>query len=437
MNKIIISLVVYLTLFTVSAQENVDKKNINKNKLPYNTWSIEANIGSNKAVRPFTTGYATSGDNKFLNITGINHFDLGVRKMLNTYFGFKFDFASDVVESQDRNTDSKPFQSFQNRIALQGFANIGRILKFESFTKRFGLLAHGGVQISKLNGKTENGKSLTENNGGYMLGLSPQFKITNKLVANFDFTVLVNSRQHLDWDGNYSSDETNLSGEMNVLSFGLTYYFGEKKENDSENKKEHADWYVAKTEQDVAVKNSLAELELLKKDTDKDGVTDNLDLQENTPPNVAVDSRGRYIDTNANNIPDELEPKIQTSGEDSFLLRNTKEIILEFGIVDIYYDIDKTIPVVRSVGVLNNLILFLQKYPETKIVLTGFADVTGNPEANVVLAKQRAEDLKKIIVSRGIDENRMFTSGKGVDQDSKANDDPSLQLARRVSVTLQ
>ena len=444
MNKIIISLVVYLTLFTVSAQENVIEKNISKNKLPYNTWSIEANIGSNKAVRPFTQGYATSGDNKFLNITGINHFDIGIRKMLNTYFGFKFDLASDIIENQGDNGDSKSFQSTQNRIAIQGVANVGRILKFESFTKRFGLLAHGGVQISKFTGKPNGAqnspnpaKSITENNGGYMLGLSPQYKITNKLVANFDFTVLVNSRQHLTWDGNSSANGNNLSGEMNVLSFGLTLYLGKNKEHDSETKKEHADWYIPKPYQDPTIKNSLAELELLKKDSDKDGVTDNLDLQKNTPQNVAVDSRGRYFDINSNNIPDELEPKIETPIKETAVSENITDIRLEFGIVDIYYDVDKTLPVVRSVGVLNNLILFLKKYPETKISLTGFADVTGNLEANIELAKQRAENLKKFIISNGIDESRMTTSGNGVDQDSKVDNDPSLQLARRVSITLQ
>jgi OmpA-OmpF porin, OOP family len=449
MNKLITLLAVFISTFTVLAQDPPTDLSIKSNKSPYNTWSIEANIGSNKAVRPFTEGYATSGDNKFLNITGINHFDIGVRKMLNRFFGFKFDIASDIVESQEGVTDSKPFQSTQNRIGLQGYANLGRLFNFESFTRTFGLLAHGGVQISKFTGKPNvaqkfpnSGKSFTENNGGYIIGLSPQVKITNKLVANFDFSVLINSRQHLAWDGNSSIDANNLSGEMNVLSFGLTLYMGDKK-------KEHADWYipvVSKLDSDTQKK--LAELELLKKDGDGDGVPDSLDLQKDTPKNVAVDSRGRFIDKNSNNIPDELEPKVETPIKETAVATNTntekinnpeniREIILEFGFVDIYYDVDKTLPVVRSMGVLNNLILFLKKYPTTKIAITGYADVTGNPDANIELANKRSENLKKLIVSNGIDANRINAIGKGVDQSSKANDDPSLQLGRRVSITLQ
>jgi OOP family OmpA-OmpF porin len=439
MNKIITSLIVFFTLFTASAQETVVDTIISKNKLPYNSWSIEVNIGSNKAVRPFSPGYAVSGDSRFLNITGINHFDIGIRKMLNTKFGFKFDLASDIIESQDGVTDSKSFQTTQNRVAIQGIANIGRLLNFESFTKRFGLLAHGGVQISKLTGKPKGGRIITENNGGYMLGLSPQFKIANKLVANFDFSVLVNSRQHLTWNGIESPIYNNLSGEMNVLSFGLTLYLG--------NKKEHADWFIpVAPKQDPAIQKSLAELELLIKDADIDGVPDHIDLQNNTPKNLVVDSRGRYIDLNTNNIPDELEPKVETPVKETAVATNTNTVItpenitdirLEFGIVDIYYNVNKTLPVERSTSVLNNLIKFLKKYPETKIALTGYADVTGSAEANIVLANKRAENLKNYIISNGIDSNRMTTSGNGVDKESNINNDPSLQLARRVSITLQ
>jgi OOP family OmpA-OmpF porin len=439
MNKIIISLVIFFTLLTASAQETVVDTIISKNKLPYNTWSIEANIGRNKAIKPFTEGYSVSGDNRFLNITKINHFDLGVRKMLNYNFGFKFDFASDVIESQDGVTDSKSFQTIQNRIALQGVANVGRLLNFNSFTTRFSLLAHGGVQISKLTGIPKGGWIISENNGGYMLGLSPQFKIANKLVANFDFSLLVNSRQHLTWNGAESPISKNLSGIMNVLSFGLILYLG--------NEKEHADWYIPiapkqnpKIQKNLAefellkkdIQKSLAEFELLKKDIDGDGVLDRIDLQNNTPKNVAVDSRGRYIDTNSNNIPDELEPKVETD-----TTYKSEDINLEFGIVDIYFDINKTLPVERSTSVLNNIIKFLKKYPKTKIALTGYADATGNADANIVLANKRAENLKNYIISNGIDSNRMTTSGSGVDKASKVDNETSLKIARRVSITLE
>lgn len=237
MNKIITSLVVFLTLFTATAQGKVNDTIVQKNKQPYNTWSIEANFGTNKAIRPFNKDFAVSGDEKFLSVVPINHFDIGVRKMLNTKFGFKFDFASDFIESKKSSSELKTFKSVQNRIALQGIINLTRVLNFNVFSNRLGLIAHGGVQVSKLTGKTIGSKrDNMENNGGYMFGLSPQFKITNKLIFTSDFSVLVNNRQHIAWDGNPSEISNNLSGEMNVLSIGLSLYLG--------NKKEHSDWIV-------------------------------------------------------------------------------------------------------------------------------------------------------------------------------------------------
>jgi OOP family OmpA-OmpF porin len=48
-------------------------------------------------------------------------------------------------------------------------------------------------------------------------------------------------------------------------------------------------------------------LETMLIDTDQDGVADYLDLEKNTVSGVMVDSKGRAIDLNNNNVPDELE----------------------------------------------------------------------------------------------------------------------------------
>jgi OOP family OmpA-OmpF porin len=40
-------------------------------------------------------------------------------------------------------------------------------------------------------------------------------------------------------------------------------------------------------------------------DSDKDGVADYLDEEQNTPAGAMVDTKGRSIDKNNNNVPDE------------------------------------------------------------------------------------------------------------------------------------
>ncbi|MFM9825500.1 OmpA family protein [Flavobacterium sp.] len=403
----------------------------------FNTWSVELNVGTNKAIRPFAKGYSASGDNRFFNFTGFNHFDIGVRKMLNTKFGFKFDFGSDIIESQEGKTDSKPYHSTQYKIAFQGVFNISRLLGFETFAKRIGLLLHGGPQAARFYGKTPIYKKFStteiigykknnpEYNGGYMLGLTPQYRITDRLVATGDFSVMANSRQHYNWDGSYSNDETNLSGVMNTISLGLTYYFGKNQK--------HADWFVANSN----CCDQVNEYKNIVIDTDKDGVIDDLDLQKDTPKDVAVDSRGRFIDLNKNNIPDELEPIVDPADKIKIEKATQSESILDIGFVNVYYDVNKELPNSGSINNVYYVIKYLKTYPSAKVLLSGYADVNGIEAKNINLSINRAENLKKVIISNGIDASRIATEGKGVDKASKVNDDVSLQFGRRVSITLQ
>lgn len=445
MNKIFATLVVLLVASLTSGQEKIPNnkyvyiETVKKDsKYDFNTWSVEFNIGTNKAIRPFSKGYSASGDNRFFNFTGINHFDIGARRMISTKFGFKFDYALDVVENQEE-TDSKPYHSLQNRIALQGVVNLGRLLGFETFTKRIGLLAHGGPQASRFYGKEAIYKMNTitgykkhkEYNGGYMIGLTPQYRVTDRFVITGDFTVLVNSRQHLNWDGSYSPDETNLGGQMNNITLGLTCYLGKKEK--------HADWYVSTDPRYAEIQDNLNKLDSLMIDTDKDGVYDHLDLQSNTPKDVAVDSRGRFIDLNKNGVPDELDPIANNTTEQVKSAKETQsESILDIGFVNVYYDVNKDLPNSGSINNVYYIIKYLKTYPNAKILLSGYADINGPESRNIDLSKNRAENLKKIIISNGdIDSNRVTAIGKGVDKTSKVNDEVSLQFGRRVSITLE
>lgn len=441
MNKFFTTLIVLLLASSISAQEGIPNnkyiyiENVKKDsKYDFNTWSVEFNLGTNKAIRPFAKGYSASGDNRFFNFTGINHFDIGVRRMISTKFGFKFDFASDIVENQDES-DSKPYHSLQNRIALQGIVNIGRLVGFETFSKRIGLLAHGGPQASRFYGKeaiNTGYKNNKEYNGGYMIGITPQYRITDRFVITGDFTVLVNSRQHLNWDGSHSPDEANLSGQMNNITLGLTCYLGKKAK--------HADWYISTDPYYAEIQDRLNKLDSLMIDTDKDGVYDHLDLQNNTPKDVAVDSRGRFIDLNKNGVPDELDPIVDNTTEQVKSAKEAQsESILDIGFINIYYDVNKDLPNSGSINNIYYVIKYLKTYPNAKVLLSGYADINGSESRNINLSKNRAENLKKIIISNGgdIDSSRVSTVGKGIDKTSKINDEVSLQFGRRVSVTLE
>jgi OOP family OmpA-OmpF porin len=429
MKKTVITSVLVLTFCSLFSQE---KDTIKGSE--YNKWSVEFNVGSNKASKPYSTGYFSSNGKKYFNFSNVNHFDIGVRRMLSTKFGVKFDFASDNISNQ-KGSGSLPFETQQYRIGLQGVMNLARVLAFEDFTQRFGLLAHAGIQVAQLTSKYGVSNGITEDNGGIIYGLTPQIRITDKLVFTGDFTVLSNIRQHLNWDGSTSAEDNNLTGEMFNTSIGLTYYFG--------NKQKHADWYVPVpvVVPDPEVIKRLKDIDILMTDTDRDGIVDHLDVENNTPAGVATDSKGRFIDVNLNGVPDEMDPKPKDGidGVSKELLAKNDAIktLIEKGFVNLFYDLNKDEPNVGSTNNVYYIIKFLKSNPTAKASLMGYADFKGSAAYNLKLSERRVKNIYNIIVSNGIDPIRVTVLGNGVDKDYTTDTKTGLSLARRVSIILE
>jgi len=422
---LILIAIVALGSKAVAQEENLSEKGL------FNRWSIEANVGQNKAVRPYSEGYYSSDPSNYFNFSGVDHYDLGVRYMFSNLFGLKIDGAYDLIESQS-GSGSLPFETKQYRLGLQGVANLGRIMRFETFTSRFNILGHAGLQVSRLEPQTGLNEGVTEDNGGIMLGLTPQLRITDWLVLTGDFTVISNVRQHFNWDGNYSAEDNNLSGMMYNTSLGLTVYLGKKEK--------HADWYIPNASKpDEETQKRLDNLEKSIQDTDRDGVIDAFDLQNNTPNGVTVDRVGRFIDVNKNGIPDELEPKDGKDGVTSAVVskQDAIKLLIEKGYVNVFYDVNEDQPNSGSTNNVYYIIKFLRSYPDAKITLKGFADVRGNEKSNKDLSQRRAEKLYDIVRASGIDASRIKISGEGVDKDYPTDTKIGLDLARRVSIFLE
>ena len=325
------------------AAQKKEEKGLNN----FNTWSIEVNAGMNNAITPFGDGYSASNESKLFGSPSINHFDLGVRYMVTSKFGLKLDIASDKVTNAS-GSSSLPFETHQYRLGLQGVINAGRLMGFDEFTKTIGLLIHAGIQASTLTPKTGVNKDLSEKNGGIMFGITPQVKLTNSLALTLDFTVLSNARQHYAWDGSTSAQSNNLNGQMYNTSVGLTYFFGKKET--------HVDWItpVNSDEKVAEITKRINAVEELMNDTDRDGIVDHLDSQNNTPTGVAVDSKGRFFDANNNGTPDELEANkgvAQTveNGNGNNLSNSTfngdaLKSLVENGSVNIYFNVNEDIP---------------------------------------------------------------------------------------------
>jgi len=411
----------------VNAQEAKERE-----ALPFNRWSVEANVGLNKPVRPFSVGYFSSDPSKYSNFSEVNHFDIGVRYMLSSIFGLKLDYARDQFNEQS-GSGSLPFDTESNRIGLQGVMNLGRVLQFESFSNRLGLLVHGGIQFSQFSVNQGINQNLSEDNGGIIFGITPQVRLAKWLALTADFTVVNNIRQHLNWDGSLSASDNNLAGLQYNTSLGLTFYLGKKNQ--------HADWYLDDKKEISEVANLKKELTKLQEktvafeksnlDSDLDGVPDYRDAEPNTTLGSVVNTKGQTVNLEALTKETPVKTNFELTATDLInQLKEQKRLVLFFTTNNVNL-IDQSKVDIAYITEL------LKKYPEIKVDLIGYADPTGSDVSNKKLSLRRAQRIKQILVRSFIEESRINAFGEGVYGLSETKTDPSsFIIARRVEVKL-
>lgn len=394
----------------------------------YNKWSIDINGGVNKAGNPMSLGYHMNADNLF-------HADLGFRYMFNTKFGLKIHGGYDVLN--DDGDSNNTFESEVVTIGLQGYANLGRIMEFESWTNRLNVLGHMGVGVSQLTSDRFDGEDRL---GDFLIGMGVQYKISRRLAVNADFTMINTFSQDRNWDGGeYSSNgRQGFDGTLYNATIGLSIYLGKHEQ--------HADWYIEdKSDELLDIEDRLGEMETMLDDSDKDGIPDYLDAEPNTITGVAVDSKGRTIDRNNNGVPDELESyieqrnnEVKQSVEQSVqtVNGNLKDLI-NSGYVNVYFDFNRDMPNQESTNGLNFLITYLRNHPEVNADVIGYADEIGNTEYNKQLSNRRAENVKKILVDAGIDGSRLNIVANGEDTSVNKNSKHARQTVRKVTFILK
>jgi outer membrane protein OmpA-like peptidoglycan-associated protein len=86
---------------------------------------------------------------------------------------------------------------------------------------------------------------------------------------------------------------------------------------------------------------------------------------------------------------------------------------------------------------LANLARFMREHPERKIVIEGFTDNSGSPQANQRLSQRRAEAVREALVREHIEPTRILARGLGASYPVATNDDRAgRQLNRRVEILL-
>lgn len=417
-NLITIFSISVLSIASLNAQEEQ-----NKNTVDYNRWSIDLNAGLSKPTAPFSVNYYSAN-------TNFIHGDLGVRYMLNNKFGLKLDFGLDTFENK---SGSFEFSGKYYRTSLQGVVNLGRIMNFEDWTNTINLQAHTGAGFSFMtNDKFDGNDDMTN----FILGLTAQFRLSNRVALNADFTMINNVNQQYTFDGYEDpavSEDRGFNSTLYNATLGLSIYLGKNEK--------HADWVSEDSElQEMyeALEKRVADLEVKLNDTDKDGVADAFDVEPNTITGIDVDTKGRGIDMNKNGVPDQIEAYIEKMKKENSSSQSgtSLEEMINGGYINVYFDFNSSKPTAASYDAINFITTYLKNNPSKSADVYGYADEIGNSEYNQNLSASRANYVKDVITKAGINANRMTIKPQGEDTSVDAKSADARKLVRRVTFKL-
>lgn len=392
MKKLLLGLVlVYCYSYQLNAQEN------NTGNENFDHWSIDLGAGIHQIGSTISTGYVADP---------LFQASFGVRYMFNEKFGLRLGLG---YNSFSDTGNSLPFESSLYRASIEGVLNLGNVLDFHTWTKRLNLLAHVGAGVSSLNviEPVDNGGDFTTL---LNFGMTPQFKLSNKISLFLDISAFMNFNQEDNFDGGKNADSKQTNLNYINTSLGLSIALGRNKQSADFAQKE-----------ETIVYNEL------------DEIKKRLDTAEEEIAGLKVSDSN----INKTNLIYELDTRYAKKGEENKYANsvtgsnvNFIKELLNRGYVNVFFDTNKTSIQKESLSAVNYLRQFMNDNPYINASLIGFTDETGEEGYNQILSKKRAKAVYDILVDSGISPTRLTYGGVGED---KTMIKDAKQLARKVA----
>jgi len=164
-------------------------------------------------------------------------------------------------------------------------------------------------------------------------------------------------------------------------------------------------------------------------DSDGDGVPDYLDECPGTPKGVKVDSRGCPLDTDGDGVPD-YQDKCPGTPKGARVDSEGCWVIDEA-----FFDFAKHEIKPRFYPIFDKVVAVLNNNPSLRIVIEGYTDNIGTKAYNQKLSKERAKAVKRYLTKKGIRDDRLSTVGYGFSTPKASNETPAGRaLNRRVKL---
>ncbi|CAN5532288.1 OmpA family protein [soil metagenome] len=124
---------------------------------------------------------------------------------------------------------------------------------------------------------------------------------------------------------------------------------------------------------------------------------------------------GKKMDKQAEEIKTEL-PGVKVERVD-------EKIVVEFNSA-VLFGFDQSNLTPGALNNLNDLVVILNKYPDTDIEVQGHTDNTGTSEYNQTLSRTRADNVSNYLMGKGIDSSRVTSIGYSFTRPKYDNSSP-------------
>ncbi|MBI2257664.1 MAG: OmpA family protein [Flavobacteriia bacterium] len=309
------------------------------------------------------------------------HVDLGGRFMFTPVHGIKMNFAMSNFTKDFEFTADK---TYLYRYSLEYIYNIGRSMHFEKKTQRFSVLAHVGVGITVQKYRyslyfTSWKKNKSDERAGIVIGITPQFKINDRITFHSDLSYSANLYQDYSKGFHWSDFSKNSrDGNYFIFMLGSAFCFGKKKI--------HADWKIKKHFEPIDKIKTDSTLPVIVYDKDNDGVLDSLDL-----------------------CPD-IAGKIEYGGCPK---KEFEPFVCELEEYPIFvFDVSMTKVKEEYFVEIDKIVVCLNAEPLKKIIIHGHSDNIGDKIAIDDLSYRRALNIKKLLTERGIEKDRLIVTSE-------------------------
>ncbi|MEO0059512.1 MAG: hypothetical protein RLZZ312_1159 [Bacteroidota bacterium] len=400
-----------------------------------NRWSLDLSAGQAKGVHPFSSGYFSSNRSQFLGNLQLNSFNLGARYMMSPKFGINFGLGYNSLKN-NKASNSLPFEMTQYRYSMQGVVNAMRLFDIQESMGRVGLLFHGGLEATMQTPQMGVNKDKTDYNGGIIIGVTPQYRLSKSISIFGDVSTISYYRQHQTWDGATTVGNQNLVSRLITYSLGLSFSLGKDDIHHDRAKQQ------ANSPDLSPLETKINKFEAMQIDTDRDGVADYLDLENASATGAMVDTKGRTIDQNRNGIADNLDkvleqrvaaPVVQAAP----VATQTAYTPAKSTFVPVYFDFNKATPNESANEAYPMIINYMNENPSDKIVIMGYADSIGSPAYNKALSLRRANIVKNELIKAGVKSSRLRVVSVGQVEDMDKTSENERQSVRRVNFKVE